>query len=519
MSLSGSMNPPTPAQTLTALGRNALGGTLPTGYVPMTSARFTGINATGTNDVYSSMVEKQVVQTMDPVVCITFHGFYATSGVGEAPMAWSYDWIGAEAKIIDAAGADVTTWKTVRAGSVRGYKTGEISAASAAGATGNVTVNPGTFEHFFVDFGVCPTAGQKLLIRYSLRVSGSNTLFYSRDAWSTREGYHTAATTAVMFNTSLAAATTGYIVQEPIISGIPIAGTAKNIAIFGTSIDIGEYRWDVDGPHLWSWWGQAFGAEHNVLCIANSGSLVATDIGTTTGIFNACKVRMDLARDCGTWIYGNPFTNDIANNVTSAGTRTSVVDALKVSIALWVAQAELYGKEWFIGNAIPVGITTTDDFLTVANQTVGNAHKAGAVTDLNTWLLATYGDSHICDQYTAVADVATGKFRAPTVPVTTGTATAGVTATSLVDSSKFTASTPQQVWKNYLIRYTSGAANGLTKKASTSYTTTVTHATFGATVPVAGDTYDILAPYATDTVNHPGPGGIVAMGTAWALKL
>ncbi len=500
------------ASAATVVFRSSLGSSFPNGFVPLTNSRFTYLNADATGNYYGAIVERQVVQTMDPVVCLTWHGFYGPSAAGETPKPDPFTWLGAEAKIIDSAGADVTGWKTVKYGSVRAYIQGACSAASSAGTTGNVVINPGAFEHFYVDFGVQPVAGQKLLIRYMVqRTAGS--LYYSREAWSTREGWYRNAAIATLGTISVG---TGYIFQEPIVSGVPMAGTSKRIAVFGTSFDQNVYRWDSGGPHLWNWHGKAWGAAHNLLLVANNGSKPILDIASGTSKFDLMRARLDMARDCDLWVYGNPFTNEL-NTISSAGTRTSVVAALLTEIDLWANMAAQYNIPFLIGNAFPVSITSTDDFQTLANQTIGSAHQAGGVTDLNTALDAAYG-GRIMDFYTACVDIATGKLKIPTT-IYSSTATAGVTVTSLVDSVNLTASLPQEVYRNYLVKYTSGAAAGLAKKASTSNTTTVTHATFGATVPVAGDAYSMLAPFGIDTVTHPGPGAIDAMAVVAGTKL
>lgn len=494
---------------------------LPAGYNFVGANRFTNLIVFNTAGYYRCLLEHEVPSRAGQIVCFTFHGFSGLSSAGEGLLANSYVWCGMEAKIVSAGGVDQTTWKTVCYGSPTGFVKGAISDASTAGATGNVTIQPGTFEHFYVNLGRPLEAGERVVYRYAIQLV-SGTIYGMGESWSTRETYRYSAGAE---NFSAFASQTGYVVQPPLVSMSAVErGNSQRIAVIGTSLDQNNYYWDARGRSRWNWHGLAWGDRHHVLAVANNGSRVETDMGTGTALWDALKVRTELMEDSDVWVLGNYFTNSL-NVINSAGTRTSQVAAIQAALASWKDRAIREGKRLMIGNAIPVGITSTDDFFTLGNQTMAAGavtHANGGVTDINAWIAANFPAGDVFDFFGAVAEPS-GLFKAAIQAAGSFTIGGGTTTTTNIYLNELGAAEPQLQRGNHIVRMTSGAQSGLNRMSkhgsgNVSLGKLIQVQAFPG-APANGDTAQLWMPYAIDGINHPGPQAILAMAAEAAVKI
>jgi lysophospholipase L1-like esterase len=383
-------------------------------------------------------------------------------------------------------------------------------------------------------------AGTQFFVRTNFQTTGSNLLCpvgFAPQGGTGPGGLgngEAATSFAATINGSIGTATlTAFTYPGPVAVLGYVSGHIPTAAILGDSIMAGvgdEGFGRNDGGYLVRALTNQLGIKNvfpttpkvPFIRLARSGetlqSWLTNASGNQFGLTTASVVRAKIA-DLASTILFEYGTNDLGSSLTTI--KANYIAA---------ANSFLRRGKYFVACTLLPKTTSTDAFMTVANQTLG-ANEADRVA-FNTWLRnGTFAAATINPAACAVFDAAAavevnssnvltlngGFWKAEAnggVPAVSSTVTSGSTTSVTNDSTQ---AWTQDQWRGYTLIFTSGA---LANTANTILSNTATALNTGTMSAAAatGDAYKIVRTYTKDGT-HPTSTGHAAIAAAFNLGL
>lgn len=450
--------------------------------------------AAGTSGGNCAMVMR-LAANFGPEFRAVFHGFKNDTGTqnGETLIENAYTINSAVLEIYNEAGSAIES--TIPGFGVGIVKPGTSLAVKFSGVTGAF-------------------AGRKARIVWcwSLATPATDKAYATRDLTaSSGEGYETftgAVTNRATVTDSVAIPVAkGVAAFAPIVLAEPV-GPCCSVAVFGDSITDQEFYFSPQGPDKWGWVCQA--TSQSVLNLACSSAKVVESTQNNLAMLASrfkllgSSQRVLVALGVNDVIFGRSFS-EIAAAITKL-----------------VERLESEGREVWMATVMIPDNDSSDQFLSIASQTLATTPREAVRRDLNNWIRQKFA-GRVVDFSAACTDSSVDgqKWKVPSAPVRTITLQANTNGSNNSTRLVFDNGPSQLKWaelNNAVVRF--GANTTTVALRGLAFRIIGSNASGGSSiadlssampaVPVAGDTVEVFETFTTDGL-HPGIAGVKAI--------